>query len=156
MAHSYDVLSEIIAALRLSTLYQDLTSSGGTHRVLIADGGLPESLLPVVLLAAPDVDLSHDASLREYHVTGTINWWGWAAAPSLDLGQRIQTALELADQVVRTVQTAHATPANVTLYALTQLLPRGIQVFGEGRELPDGAVMCSGQIVYQTDLSLGV
>jgi hypothetical protein len=151
------ILTDLFAALRTNLGTYDLSDSGGTHRVVLADGGRPAVSLPYLLLSSPSSRLVYDeAALGTYRVDGRLEWWAFAPTTALDLETRAAAAQQLAHEVITAIQNAHANPALSINGLVTVLLPSVIDVFADGPEVQEGEAQVHGEIVYRAYPTRGI
>lgn len=146
MSHAREVLSELLTLFR---------GELGAKKVVVADGGLPSGEPPFLLITAPNVGITHEqAALTHYHVTGTLEWWAFAAAAGT-AEDRANAGIDLASNLVELVQDAHNDTDWPTLQQLTILLPSWDDVIADGPGMAPGVCIVHGTIRYETDLRRG-
>lgn len=155
-SHAALVLTDLLTALRADLGTYDLSTVGGTPRVVIADGPEPPVGPPWLALAAPSIEVSYDgASLGEYWVKASLLFYGCVAFTAETTENRAFAALDFADEVITAIQNAHRTSSFTALYALPVLTVTLDDVFGEGPGIPPGCGAIQGRILYETVLSRG-
>lgn len=155
--HARLTMTELLAALRQDLGDNNLSTVDGTHRVELVDGGEPPISAPYLALSAPAVQSTYDASLGEYHVIGTLDWWGYVASPAESTEARAFVGLDFASEIVAAIENAHRdSSGSPTLYQLTQLLITVDDVFSDGPDLPPGWAIVHGTIRYETDVQRGI
>lgn len=150
-SHMSDVLDALLTVLRASHAHYDLSTSGGTARVDVADGGLPPIGPPFVLIAAPTVSIEYGQLLTQYSVSAELEWWGWAPTTDLSTLSRVKAALDLSDDVATAIQNAHHNSPSTVLASATRLLVQVDDVFGESTIDPPGSGLVHGRIQYTVD-----
>jgi hypothetical protein len=146
------VLQELLTVLRSDWGDHDLSSSGGTHRVVIGRAQEPPVSAPFLYLAVPSrIDDSYgEAPLGEYDQSAEIEFMGFVPSDTLDTSERALDALDFQEELERKITVAHKTAANTTLYSLLSLLPVFDEPMGADEfELPDGMVLVHGTIKYR-------
>ena len=155
---SREILTAIRDALRASHTYHNLSTSGSTPRVVVADAVLsPPISPPYVYLSPPSIAVSYESiALGYYRVECRSEIVALAASDGLDTEARTWDAIELADDIVEAIQDAHADPSNTTLYNIPELLVQITDILGAG--VADGLEYSTviGYVSWVTHLQRGV
>lgn len=109
--HIEELYNDLLLALRAAHTYVDLSTSNGTPRVIV-DGKAELPTRAPWLVLGPPQDLSvtvDEVGHRHYRVQFKVLWVGYVAAATDSTFDRTLRATELADDVIRAVNTAWTT-----------------------------------------------
>ncbi len=155
-----ELIDELIACLRAITTADgyNYELSDTVDRVKGGDGGITMGDVPFVLLGGFSADPTHGpgATLSEYDDTFTIVWWAYAGAESEDPLDRIKAAIRLANDVITKIQRQHRGRLSPAIGSCTRVLPRLLDVFGDGADVPSGCGVAYGSITIQTNREEGI
>lgn len=116
--HIEEIYADLLLALRTAHTYVDLSTASGTQRVII-DGYGEMPISPPWLVLGPPEDLFvevDEIGHRHYRATYKIQWRGVVAAGLDNPYTRTLRAAELADDVIRAVNTAWTTTDGTYTY----------------------------------------
>lgn len=153
------VMQDVLTALRQTHEHVDLATVDGTQRVVIDAGEPPVLSAPWVVLSPPEIPIGHSAvtPLTQYEEEGTFEWWGFVASDLEDTTERALDALDLANDVVKALQTAHTQPATYTaLGVCLELIFGPIKISGAASidGIPYGVAY--GSVTYKAIVGGGI
>ena len=152
----YEVLRvDHSAAVEYSGTY-DLSDVSGTPRVVWGEG-FPKHVVPAVLLSGLQLRTAYSgANIGEYEERGRIEWWGICASPDLTPENRALAAVDLANDVISSIQTARQDQSYPALFGLTECLVTLEDVFGDAQDMAPGYAVAWGYIDFMTSTGRGV
>lgn len=155
-----NVVADLLVALRKNHTHYDLRTTSDTERVVVGEYDSPPiSGVPFLALRIEKVTSNHEdhAHLGQYDSKGEIGFIGWVPTESSSPSERALDAADLASDVIRAVQVAHAdTVTYTTVGQLVVLVGEVLGIYGDGANLPDGWGVVEGVVRYETIVSGGV
>lgn len=119
------LLEDLLLALRASHAHVDLSTAGGTPRVIVDEGAEPPVGPPWVALGLPD-DIEcepGEVGLTSWWVSGSFKWVGYVAGTADTPYNRALRAMELASDVITALNNAWRSNG-VGGYTIIHKLPR--------------------------------